>query len=122
MLIDTQGNILQVWYRKDGVRIIDSDNQYGIEFSICVAYNDDRSEKWQRIRELKQELANTDYLSIKHSDGAISDEEFEPIKEQRAQWRAEINEIENSYVEPTLTREEIDEAERLAMEKLKETR
>ena len=120
MIIDTNGNILSAWFRKDGPRIIDSDNKYGIDFSIGVAYNDDRTEKWLRIKELKKFLANTDYQAVKHSEGVMSDEEFEPIKQNRAAWRSEINEIQSSYIEPTLTREEIDEAERKAVEKMKE--
>ena len=48
-----------------------------------------------RIEELKQLLADSDYKAIKHSEGLISDEEYEPIKEQRQAWRDEINSYEN---------------------------
>ena len=39
-------------------------------------------------------LAGTDYQAIKHSEGEISDEDYEPIREQRAAWRSSINELE----------------------------
>lgn len=54
-------------------------------------YPKDNSE---RINELKANLDATDYKSIKHSEGAMSDEEFEPIRVQRQAWRDEINELE----------------------------
>ena len=47
-----------------------------------------------RIAELKQNLANTDYQAIKHFEGYLTDEEYEPIKLQRQAWRYEINELE----------------------------
>ena len=48
----------------------------------------------KRICELKKLLFNTDYQAIKYAEGELTAEEFEPIKEQRRQWRAEINELE----------------------------
>ena len=48
-----------------------------------------------RIAELKQKLLETDYKAIKHSEGLITDEDYQEIKEQREAWRAEINELEN---------------------------
>lgn len=50
-----------------------------------------------RIAKLKDMLSDTDYQSIKHSEGALSDEEWEPIRLQRIQWRAEINQLEEQY-------------------------
>lgn len=46
------------------------------------------------INALKQLLSNTDYQAIKHSEGEMSEEEYAPIKEKRARWRARINELE----------------------------
>ena len=48
----------------------------------------------KRICELKKLLFNTDYQAIKYAEGELTAEEFAPIKEQRRQWRAEINELE----------------------------
>lgn len=39
-------------------------------------------------------LKDTDYMAIKHSEGEISDADYEPIKDQRAEWRERINELE----------------------------
>ena len=47
-----------------------------------------------QIIELKQKLADTDYKAIKYAEGAISEEEYAPIKQQRQAWRDEINELE----------------------------
>lgn len=44
---------------------------------------------------LKSKLVETDYQAIKHSEGWISDEDYEPIKAQRQAWRDRINELEN---------------------------
>lgn len=42
----------------------------------------------------KQNLKLTDYQAIKHSEGLISEEEYKPIKEQREEWRKQINDYE----------------------------
>lgn len=56
--------------------------------------NPKKAEYEAEIAELKQKLADTDYQVIKHADGALTDEEYQPIKAQRAEWRARINELE----------------------------
>jgi len=43
---------------------------------------------------LKILLRDSDYKALKHSEGAISDADYEPIRQQRAEWRARINELE----------------------------
>lgn len=48
----------------------------------------------QRISELKQKLASTDYEAIKFAEGAMTAAEYAPYKADRAKWRAEINELE----------------------------
>ena len=47
------------------------------------------------IAELKENLKETDYQAIKHSEGWISDEEYAEIKAQRQAWRDRINELEH---------------------------
>ena len=47
-----------------------------------------------RIAFLESELAETDYLCLKYTDGALSEEEYEPIRRQRAEYRAEINALQ----------------------------
>lgn len=51
--------------------------------------------KAARIRELKGLLAESDYLCLKHADGALSDEEYAETRAQRQAWRDEINSLEN---------------------------
>ena len=75
------------WDIKDGrfVQLKDAD------------YVKKRQDAERRIRELKSMLNNTDYQSIKHSEGLISDEDWEPIYQNRVAWRKEINELEEEY-------------------------
>lgn len=120
MIIDTKGNELHAWYRTNGALIFDEDNKYGIKFAIGVEYSDEQRLLFSEIKALKKYLKDTDYRALKYADGAYTEEEYRPYKEARAEARARINEIEKIFVEPTLTREEIDEAERLVMEKQKE--
>lgn len=49
-----------------------------------------------RIAYLKAELADTDYLCLKFTDGALSEEEYAPIRQKRAEYRAEINKLQES--------------------------
>ena len=47
-----------------------------------------------RISELKKLLCATDYQAIKYAENEISIEEYLPIKNKRASYRAEINSLE----------------------------
>lgn len=49
----------------------------------------------EQIAELKQKLAETDYKAIKYAEGWITEEEYEPIKVQRQEWRDAINALES---------------------------
>ena len=53
--------------------------------------------KQQRIAELQQLLSSTDYKCMKFAEGLLSNEEYEPIKKQRQEWRDEINELEKLF-------------------------
>lgn len=46
------------------------------------------------IAELKQKLAETDYISAKIAEGAATREEYMDKLAERASWRAKINELE----------------------------
>ena len=46
------------------------------------------------INALEQLLSQSDYKAIKHSEGALSDEEFEPDRIKRQQFRDRINELQ----------------------------
>ena len=38
-------------------------------------------------------LRDTDYISHKHADGALTDEEYEAIRVQREEWRQAIRNL-----------------------------
>lgn len=46
------------------------------------------------ITALKSLLLDTDYKALKHADGVLNDEEYEPIRKQREEWRRLINKYE----------------------------
>lgn len=48
----------------------------------------------ERIAELKQMLADTDYIVIKIAEGVATWEDYPNMKEQRQAWREEINRIQ----------------------------
>ena len=50
----------------------------------------------REVRELKKNLADTDYEAIKFAEGWITAEEYAPIKAQREAWRERIRELENN--------------------------
>lgn len=51
------------------------------------------------IRALKQILAQSDYKALKHADGALTDEEYEPIRLERQELRDKINALEDELAE-----------------------
>ena len=76
-------------------------------------------DKLNYIERLKDELHASDYKAIKHSEGLISDEDYQPIKEERESIRAEINKVEvmteeeyyEAYPEENIPEEVINEPE-----------
>lgn len=50
----------------------------------------------ERIAQLKQQLADTDYIVIKIAEGAATREKYAKAMEQRCAWRAEIKDLEGS--------------------------
>lgn len=59
-------------------------------------YEETPRREWaeSRIRALKRLLTESDYKAIKFSEGVMTEQEYAPIRTQRAAWRAEINELE----------------------------
>ena len=51
-------------------------------------------ERLNRITELKQLLAESDYKAIKYAEGWLTADEYADTKAQRQAWRNEINELE----------------------------
>ena len=54
----------------------------------------ERAEAEAEINACKNLLEQTDYKALKHSDGALTDEEYEPTKKQREELRERINQLE----------------------------
>ena len=50
--------------------------------------------KNDKINYYKDLLNKSDYKAIKYSEGLYTDEEYEPIKQEREQYREKINELE----------------------------
>ena len=50
--------------------------------------------KSTKLAELQQLLSSTDYKAIKFAEGAMTAQEFEPVRLQRQAWRAAYNAIE----------------------------
>lgn len=118
MIIDKDGNILQAWYSRNGNLIHHHSSKYNVKFAIAVPYDSNQKAKATEIEDLKKYLKSTDYKAIKFAEGLISPEEFEEEKEQRMAARARINELE--FEPPTLTQEEIERAEDIAMRTYRE--
>lgn len=59
-------------------------------------YEETPHKEWveDRIRDLKRHLRDTDYMAIKFAEGEFTEQEYAPVRAQRAAWRAEINELE----------------------------
>ena len=53
----------------------------------------------ERLRELHDNLINSDYKAIKYAEGQITPEEYAPIKAQRQAWRDEINILEKQLTQ-----------------------
>ena len=51
-------------------------------------------DRLNKIERLKDELHDSDYKAIKHSEGWLSDEEYAECKAERQSIREEINRIE----------------------------
>lgn len=48
----------------------------------------------EKISELKQKLAETDYKCLKFVDGELTQAEYAETWQKRKQWREEINKLE----------------------------
>lgn len=101
MIISKSGEILEFFLAENGIVVQDG------EFSVCLEYDEQQRAQYARIRQLKGMLYQTDYKALKYADGALSEEEYAPVRAERQAWRDEINEIEETFTEPTITREEM---------------
>lgn len=63
---------------------------------VYVPYTD-KELAIKEINKLKGLLNSTDYQAIKYAEGAMTAEEYEPIKRIRQSYRDRINELESIY-------------------------
>lgn len=49
---------------------------------------------------LTQLLAQSDYLALKHADGALTDDEYATARAERQTWRDRINELQALTPDP----------------------
>lgn len=112
MIITKNGTIIEYFLRENGIVVKDGD------FSICLEYDEAQKAQYARIAQLKQCLVESDYKALKFADGVLSEKEYAPVRAERQAWRDEINKIEETFSEPTITREEMNAAEAAALENL----
>ena len=84
-----------------GYTIVEAPNDCAADDFVNLQFSQERynarknkENNGERITKLKGYLLATDYKAIKYAEGELSAEEYEPVKEQRRQWRAEINSLE----------------------------
>lgn len=81
------------WCNESGKYHIEDTGEY-----YEVVKNAEPSEediKQARINELKQLLADTDYVVIKIAEGSATTEEYASVIANRKEWRAEIQRLED---------------------------
>ena len=59
-----------------------------------------QSEIDSEICALTQLLAQSDYLALKHADGALTDDEYATARAERQTWRDRINELQALTPDP----------------------
>lgn len=95
-----QGN-----YLERGLTGDDGIYNYKLVDSIPVLRSDDEKAPERarvsaaiEISDLKEKLAETDYISAKIAEGAVTREEYMDKLAERASWRAKINELEEAMI------------------------
>ena len=78
-----------------GVEARDSYIEYE-DIYVYVPYTD-KELAIKEINQLKGILCSTDYQAIKYAEGIISEQEYEPIKIIRQQYRERINQLEVKF-------------------------
>lgn len=84
---------------ENDIELSDVDNRYYLK-SKCPHKTQemiDRENAIQEIANLKKQLSDTDYKAIKFAEGEITPEDYLPIKNQRAEWRAKINKLQADF-------------------------
>lgn len=92
-------------YLERGLTGDDGIYNYKLVDSIPVLRSDDEKAPERarvsaaiEISDLKEKLAETDYISAKIAEGAATREEYMDKLAERASWRAKINELEEAMI------------------------
>ena len=113
MLKGNMSNFIDSYYKKRRNKLPDNIQTFLTEISHKLATFDNGLEddhvdatilkqmeiKWSAVHSAKQFLTATDYKAMKYAEGAMTEEEWLPIKAQRAEMRAVINENEAEITE-----------------------
>ena len=79
-------------YSGNDYRLVITDNHYK---TVHVSEEERQKDQYRlEISQLKKQLSDTDYKAIKYAEGQLTESEYSPIRSQRAEWRARINELE----------------------------
>ena len=78
---------------QDG-ELVDNPDYEGIQREQTA--KEQRQSVLDEIDNLKRQLAETDYMAIKHSEGWISDEDYASVKALRQSYRDSINALEST--------------------------
>lgn len=70
---------------------------------------DDINSAQSQIRRLKRLLDETDYKLNKFLEGELTEEEYEPVKAERKEWRRQINELEDAIAVKELAIQQLQE-------------
>lgn len=81
------------WCNENGAHIEDKGDFYEVVETI-VPEPTAAEIKAARIAELKQKLAETDYIALKIAEGSATKKEYSEKIAQRQAWRTEINDLE----------------------------
>ena len=74
------------------------ENGVAVKRRDVAEYITEHREKADKIKEialLKQQLFESDYKAIKYSEGFYTEEEYLPIRQERADIRTRINQLED---------------------------
>lgn len=60
-----------------------------------ITSHKEKADKLKEITFLKQQLFDSDYKAIKYSEGFYTEDEYQPIRDERADIRLKINQLED---------------------------
>lgn len=87
------------WCNEHGATIEDKGEYYEVAETPPAPEPSEYELRLRRIKELKRNLTETDYVVIKIAEGAATQEEYAEIIAHRAEWREEINRLEEENKE-----------------------